>query len=37
MKALEGMMLLKKGSRLSVQPVSPKEWELILARGTKSK
>lgn len=33
MKGLEGMVLLKKGSRLSVQPVSPKEWEIILARG----
>jgi predicted RNA-binding protein with PUA-like domain len=33
MKGLEQMVLLKKGSRLSVQPVSPKEWELILARG----
>ena len=26
---LESMVLLKKGSRLSVQPVSPKEWEVI--------
>src|SRR5262245_27283239 len=29
-KGLEGMMLLKKGSRLSVQPVSAKEWGIIL-------
>jgi predicted RNA-binding protein with PUA-like domain len=28
-KGLESMILLKKGSRLSVQPVSPKEWEVI--------
>lgn len=26
---LESMVLLKKGSRLSVQPVSAKEWEVI--------
>ena len=26
---LENMVLLKKGSRLSVQPVSPREWEII--------
>lgn len=32
-KGLEGMVLLKKGSRLSVQPVSPKEWEIILKKG----
>jgi predicted RNA-binding protein with PUA-like domain len=31
MKGLEGMVLLKKGSRLSVQPVSPSEWKTILA------
>ncbi|MEO5903145.1 MAG: EVE domain-containing protein [Gemmatimonadaceae bacterium] len=30
MKGLEGMVLLKKGSRLSVQPVSPGEWSTIL-------
>lgn len=29
-KALAGMMLLQKGCRLSVQPVTPQEWELIL-------
>ena len=28
-KGLEKMVLLKKGSRLSVQPVSPDEWEII--------
>ncbi len=27
--ALQGMRLLQKGSRLSVQPVSPFEWEYI--------
>lgn len=27
---LEGMVLLQKGSRLSVQPVAPKEWEIVL-------
>ena len=29
--ALKGMVLLQKGSRLSVQPVSKKEWEAICA------
>ncbi len=29
-KALVGMALLQKGSRLSVQPVTSKEWEHIL-------
>lgn len=28
---LKKMVLLRKGSRLSVQPVSPKEWEHILS------
>ncbi len=28
--ALEDMMLLQKGCRLSVQPVRPKEWKAIL-------
>ena len=28
---LQTMMLLKKGSRLSVQPVTPEEWQTILA------
>lgn len=31
MKGLDGMVLLKKGSRLSVQPVSPSEWKAIVA------
>jgi len=35
MKALEGMVLLKKGSRLSVQPVSPSEWKVIVAEAKK--
>jgi len=29
--ALKGMVLLQKGSRLSVQPVTKKEWETICA------
>lgn len=29
--ALKGMVLLQKGSRLSVQPVTRKEWETICA------
>ena len=29
---LEGMELLRKGSRLSVQPVRPHEWKCILQR-----
>jgi len=28
---LNGMVLLRKGSRLSVQPVTPAEWQTILA------
>jgi predicted RNA-binding protein with PUA-like domain len=32
-KGLEGMMLLKKGARLSVQPVTDKEWAIITKRG----
>lgn len=31
--ALKGMVLLQKGSRLSVQPVSPIEWQHIVDRG----
>jgi predicted RNA-binding protein with PUA-like domain len=31
MKGLEKMTLLQKGSRLSVQPVSEREWEIINA------
>ena len=29
-KGLEDMMLLQKGSRLSVQPVTPAEWKTVL-------
>jgi len=29
-KGLENMELLRKGSRLSVQPVGPQEWKIIL-------
>ena len=29
-KGLERMTLLQKGSRLSVQPVSPEEWQIVL-------
>ncbi len=32
MKELKKMVLLQKGSRLSVQPVSEKEWEFITKR-----
>ena len=32
-KGLEKMILLRRGSRLSVQPVSPKEWEIIVKMG----
>ena len=28
---LAGMVLLRRGSRLSVQPVSPAEWRVVLA------
>ena len=31
MKGLDGMVLLKKGSRLSVQPVSSGEWKTIVS------
>lgn len=33
MPYLEGMLLLQKGSRLSVQPVTEKHWNLIFKRG----
>jgi predicted RNA-binding protein with PUA-like domain len=33
--ALGDMVLLRKGSRLSVQPVAPDEWKLIVAMGTR--
>lgn len=28
-KGLEDMMVLQRGSRLSIQPVTPKEWEIV--------
>jgi predicted RNA-binding protein with PUA-like domain len=31
--ALEGMVLLRRGSRLSVQPVTPAEWKIICKLG----
>ena len=34
-KALDGMVLLQKGSRLSVQPVTKKQYETILKLGTR--
>jgi predicted RNA-binding protein with PUA-like domain len=34
-RGLEKMVLLQKGSRLSVQPVTAKEWEIIYAMGMK--
>jgi len=34
---LERMALLQKGSRLSVQPVRPEEWELVCALGMDGK
>ncbi|HVZ73034.1 MAG TPA: EVE domain-containing protein [Polyangia bacterium] len=35
--ALEGMVLLRKGSRLSVQPVTAAEWKTILKLGGQKK
>ena len=32
--ALSGMMLVRRGARLSVQPVSDEEWELIREMGS---
>ena len=32
---LVGMQLLRKGSRLSVQPVMPHEWKIVLELGTR--
>ncbi len=32
-KGLEGMELLRKGTRLSIQPVTEKEWNIILKLG----
>jgi predicted RNA-binding protein with PUA-like domain len=36
-KGLERMVLLQKGSRLSVQPVSPEEWDIVYALGMKGR
>lgn len=33
-KGLEKMVLLRRGSRLSVQPVTPKEWKIIVKVGS---
>ena len=33
MDDLEGMVLLRKGSRLSIQPVTPAEWKVITKKG----
>ncbi|MHC4930887.1 MAG: EVE domain-containing protein [Planctomycetota bacterium] len=33
MPALEGMMLLKRGARLSIQPVTAPQWRAIVSRG----
>ena len=30
---LEGMVVLRRGNRLSVSPVRPEEWSIIVARG----
>ncbi|SIN81455.1 Predicted RNA-binding protein, contains PUA-like domain [Singulisphaera sp. GP187] len=35
--ALSGMELLRKGSRLSIQPVSDAEWDAVVALAAKSK
>jgi predicted RNA-binding protein with PUA-like domain len=32
-QGLEGMVLLQRGSRLSVQPVSAQEWEIVYSLG----
>ena len=34
---LEDMMVLKKGMRLSVQPVTAAEWDIVLSMGRKSR
>ena len=34
-KALEGMVLLQKGSRLSVQPVTKKQYETVVKLGSR--
>lgn len=33
-RGLERMVLLRKGSRLSVQPVSPEEWRIVIGLGS---
>jgi predicted RNA-binding protein with PUA-like domain len=35
--ALAGMMLLKRGARLSIQPVTPDEWRVIAKLGRRSR
>ncbi len=35
--ALAGMVLLRKGSRLSVQPVTPAEWKIVRKMGEAGK
>ncbi len=36
-KGLEAMVLLQRGSRLSVQPVTPKEWAIVHRMGMTSR
>ena len=36
-KGLESMVLLQRGSRLSVQPVTAKEWAIVYRMGMKSR
>ena len=36
-KGLEGMALIKRGQRLSIQPVTKKEWDIILKKGKPKK
>jgi predicted RNA-binding protein with PUA-like domain len=35
-KGLEKMMVIRKGSRLSIQPVSKSEYEIVLRLGRKT-
>jgi predicted RNA-binding protein with PUA-like domain len=35
-KGLEKMMLLQKGSRLSVQPVTPEEFRIVVRMGNRA-
>ncbi len=37
LKGLDDMVLLQKGSRLSVQPVTEKQWNIIVAHAKKQK